>query len=79
MNKFPSLREFAKFGKFAYLAKLCQGLFKDFGACLAPFNAFLTGTGLETLGLRMERLCDNAQKLALFLRQHDKVVAVNYP
>jgi O-acetylhomoserine (thiol)-lyase len=78
-GKFPSFNDFRKYGKFAYLAKLRKGLFKDFGPCLSPFNAFLTATGMETLGLRMERLCDSAGKLAAALAQSRQVVSVNYP
>ncbi len=79
VNKFISLKEFEKYGRFAYLAKLRKGMFKDFGPCLSPLNAFLNGIGLDTLGLRMDRLCDNAAKLAAALQQHRQVVAVNYP
>ncbi|MHB1404221.1 MAG: O-acetylhomoserine aminocarboxypropyltransferase/cysteine synthase family protein [Desulfitobacteriaceae bacterium] len=78
-TKFPTLKEYAKFGPFVYLAKLRQGLFKDFGACLSPFNAYLNLIGLETLGLRMERACHNASQLAGSLHKHAKVGAVNYP
>ncbi|MDI6879039.1 MAG: aminotransferase class I/II-fold pyridoxal phosphate-dependent enzyme [Desulfitobacteriaceae bacterium] len=77
--KFPTLREYGKFGPFAYLAKLRKGLFKDFGACLSPFNAYLNLIGLETLGLRMERACYNAGQLAGYLQNHAKVGTVNYP
>ena len=41
-------------------------------------NAYLIMQGLETLGLRMERHCENAEKLAAYLQQHDKVEWVNY-
>lgn len=78
-GNFPAFNDFRKYGKFAYLAKLRKGLFKDFGPCLSPFNAFLTATGLETLGLRMERLCDSAGKLAAAMAQCRQLVAVNYP
>ncbi|MDS1030249.1 O-acetylhomoserine aminocarboxypropyltransferase/cysteine synthase family protein [Bacillota bacterium LX-D] len=78
-DKFTSLKAYKRFGPFVYLAKLRKGLFKDFGACMAPFNAYLTSIGLETLGLRMDRLCDNAQKLAVSLKENSKVVKVNYP
>ena len=78
-GNFPAFNDFRKYGKFAYLAKLRKGLFKDFGPCLSPFNAFLTATGLETLGLRMERLCDSAVKLAAAMAQCRQLVAVNYP
>jgi len=78
-SKFTSLQEFGKYGVFTYLAKLRKGLFKDLGPCSSPFNAFLNGIGLDTLGLRMDRLCDNALDLALNLQKNSKVIAVNYP
>lgn len=78
-TRFPKLRDYKKFGPFAYVAKLRAGLHKDLGPCLSPFNAFLTSTGLETLALRMERCCDSALRLAAFLAASGKVAAVNYP
>ncbi|MCX7746487.1 MAG: O-acetylhomoserine aminocarboxypropyltransferase/cysteine synthase [Clostridia bacterium] len=78
-EKFDSLKNYKKFGVFTYLAKLRKGLFKDFGACISPFNAYLSSLGLETLGLRMDRLCDNALKLAKNLQKNEKVISVNYP
>lgn len=55
-----------------------QGL-RDVGACLSPFNAFLFLLGLETLSLRVERHCRNAEKIAEFLSNHPRVKWVNYP
>jgi O-acetylhomoserine (thiol)-lyase len=78
-DKFNALLQYKKFGSFVYLAKLRKGLFKDFGACISPFNAFLNSIGLETLGIRMDRLCDNALKLAQSLKKNSSVVYVNYP
>lgn len=77
-EKYPGLAEYKKFGKFAYLAKLRGGIWRNVGACLSPFNAYMCSVGLETLGLRMERICDNAKKLAEHLRTLDGV-KVNYP
>jgi len=51
---------------------------RDMGACQNPMNAFLTNTGMETLSLRMERHCSNAQTVAEFLEKHPKVSAVTY-
>ena len=48
------------------------------GAALSPMNAFLILQGIETLALRMDRICDNALKIAAFLKQHPKVGWVNY-
>lgn len=78
-NKYSMLKKFEKYGQFAYLAKLRKGLFRNIGACMSPFNAYLNNLGLETLGIRMERLCQNAYELAVFLKEFDKVLSVNYP
>ncbi|MCE5286698.1 MAG: aminotransferase class I/II-fold pyridoxal phosphate-dependent enzyme [Pelosinus sp.] len=78
IDKFQTLRDFNKFGKFSYLAKLRSSLLSNFGGCMSPFNAYLTSIGLETLGLRMDRACENAYRLAVCLQKTNKV-AVNYP
>lgn len=51
---------------------------RNTGAALAPHSAFLILQGLETLGLRMERTCENALKVARHLKAHPKVSRVNY-
>ena len=68
-----------KFGKGAYITKATVQLMRDLGSIQSPQNAFLLNVGLETLPLRMERHCSNAQKVAEFLEQHEKVAWVNYP
>ncbi|MDD5952660.1 MAG: PLP-dependent transferase [Oscillospiraceae bacterium] len=68
-----------RFGKAAYIVKARTHLMRDIGAQAAPQNAFLLNLGLETLALRMERHCANAQKIAETLEQHDKIAWVNYP
>ncbi|MDD7429664.1 MAG: PLP-dependent transferase [Oscillospiraceae bacterium] len=77
-DRYKGLSPYKKYGKFAYLAKLRNGIWRNMGSCLAPMNAFLNSIGLETLGLRMERLCNNALKLAEFF-ESDGRVTVNYP
>ena len=52
---------------------------RDLGSIQSPQNAFLLNVGLETLPLRMERHCYNAQRVAEFLEAHEKVAWVNYP
>ena len=67
------------FGNFAF-AIACRVLgLRDFGPAISPFNAFLIATGLETLPLRMQRHCDNAQAVAEWLTKHPKVSWVSYP
>lgn len=78
-EKYPDMKPYLKMGPFAYTAKLRNALFRDTGACLAPMNAFLNSIGLETLGLRMERACYNAKRLAEWMRQSGLVDAVSYP
>ncbi|MGO0063007.1 methionine gamma-lyase [Brevibacillus fluminis] len=52
---------------------------KDIGGILAPFDAYLLIRGLKTLGVRMDRHCENGQKVAEFLHNHPKVAIVHYP
>jgi O-acetylhomoserine (thiol)-lyase len=65
-------------GPAAYIGRCRVVPLRNTGAALSPMNAFQILQGLETLGLRMERHCSNAQQLAEFLKQHDKVAWVNY-
>ncbi|MEM9294520.1 MAG: O-acetylhomoserine aminocarboxypropyltransferase/cysteine synthase [Planctomycetota bacterium] len=66
-------------GNIAYNVHIRTHWLRDTGACMSPFAAFLFLQGLETLHLRMPRHCENAQKVAEFLHQHDAVDWVNYP
>lgn len=76
-DKFRKLKKYEKLGQFAYLASLRNGIWRNMGGCLAPMNAFLNEVGMETLGLRMERSCENALRLAEFFER--KGITVNYP
>lgn len=66
-----------EFGKLAYIKKATLQLMRDLGSIMSPNNAFLLNLGLETLHLRMERHCQNAKKVAEFLKGHEKVAWVN--
>ncbi len=68
-----------KFGPAAYLVKATVQLMRDLGAVPSPQNSFLLNIGLETLHLRVERHCQNAQAIAEFLEKHPKVSWVSYP
>ena len=68
-----------KFGKIAYIVKARVQWIRDLGSYQTPMNAFLTNLGIETLHVRMDRHCENTQKLAEFLQGHEKVSWVNYP
>jgi len=63
----------------AFIMKMRLQLLRDTGGCISPFNSFLMIQGLETLHLRMPRICENALKTAEFLAAHDQVAWVNYP
>lgn len=88
-GKFPQFTEPApeyhgvnfheSFGELAFLVRARGIGLRDFGPSLSPFNAYLLLQGLETLSLRMDRHCDNALKLALWLNEHPKVEKVIYP
>ena len=67
-----------KFGKKAYITKATVQLQRDLGAVHSPLNSFLLNLGLESLPLRVERHCFNAQKVAEYLNTHEKVASVNY-
>ncbi len=65
-------------GPAAYIGRARVVPLRNMGAAISPFNAFLILQGVETLALRMERICENAVKIAEFLKSHPKVGWVNY-
>ncbi|MFW8600430.1 PLP-dependent transferase [Desulfobacterota bacterium M19] len=69
----------ARFGKMAFIAALRQEVYRDTGACLSPHNAYLQSLGLETMALRIDKSCRNAQRLAEFLGKNPEVTMINYP
>ena len=66
------------FGKMGYTTKLVAQLMRDLGSIPAPQNSFLLHLGLQTLHLRMAQHCKNAQKVAEFLHDNEKVAWVHY-
>jgi O-acetylhomoserine (thiol)-lyase len=64
------------FGKGAYITKATVQLMRDLGSIQGPQNAFLVNLGLETLHLRMARHCENALKVAKYLKTNDKITWV---
>lgn len=60
-------------GPIAYIIRARVILLRDLGACMSPMNAFQFIQGLETLPLRMRAHCENAQKVAEYLKTHNKV------
>jgi len=88
-GKFPGLTEpdpsyhglvyTEAFGAAAFIVKARVQLMRDLGSSPAPMNAFLLSLGIETLHLRIERHCRNAERAAAFLEKHPAVSWVNYP
>ncbi|MBP3434808.1 MAG: O-acetylhomoserine aminocarboxypropyltransferase/cysteine synthase [Clostridia bacterium] len=68
-----------QFGKAAYITKARVQLMRDLGSTPQPLAAFILNLGLETLALRMERHCSNAEAVAKYLEANDKVSWVNCP
>ncbi|MBM6913885.1 O-acetylhomoserine aminocarboxypropyltransferase/cysteine synthase [Gemmiger formicilis] len=62
----------------AYITKATAQLMRDFGSIQSPQNAFLLNLGLESLHVRMQRHCENAQAVAEYLQGHDKIAWVEY-
>lgn len=87
-DKFPSLTQpepayhgltfYETFGDFAFTTKARAVALRDFGPALAPQNAFLTITGIETLHVRMDRHVENAAKVAAWLAEHPAISWVSY-
>ena len=67
------------FGRAAYINKARAQLMRDFGCTPQPIAAFILNLGLESLAVRMERHCENAQAVAEYLEKHSKVSWVNFP
>jgi O-acetylhomoserine (thiol)-lyase len=65
-------------GAAAYIGRCRVAPLRNTGAAISPMNSFQILQGLETLGLRMERHCENAEQLATYLQNHPKVSWVNY-
>ncbi len=88
-GRFPTLTEpyagyhgldfVAEFGPQAFVMRARAEGIRDFGACLAPQNAFYLLQGVETLSLRMARHMENTRRIVAFLDSHDAVAWVGYP
>jgi O-acetylhomoserine (thiol)-lyase len=68
-----------KFGPFAFNAKLRKEIFRNLGACMSPYTAYLQSLGLETLGLRYTKASANCLAIAEHLKGLKQVKKVNYP
>jgi len=87
-GRFPNFTEpdpsyhglrYADLGPAAFITKARIQMLRDIGACQAPFNAWTTLLGIETLSLRMERHVHNAGRVAEYLAEHPRVSWVRYP
>lgn len=67
------------FGNIAYIVRARVEGLRDLGPCISPFNSFMLIQGIETLSVRVQRICDTTLELAQWLEKHPKVSAVNYP
>ena len=67
-----------RFGKGAFITKATAQLMRDFGSIQSPQNAFYLNSGLETLAVRMDRHCENAFKVASFLKNDSRIDWVHY-
>jgi O-acetylhomoserine (thiol)-lyase len=65
-------------GAAAFIGRARVVPLRNMGAAISPMNAFLILQGIETLALRMDRICDNALSVATHLQKHPKVAWVNY-
>ncbi|MCQ2482913.1 MAG: O-acetylhomoserine aminocarboxypropyltransferase/cysteine synthase [Clostridia bacterium] len=68
-----------KFGKAAYITKATSQLMRDLGSIQGPQQAYYLQLGLESLHVRIQRHCENAQKIAEYLEKNPKIAWVNYP
>lgn len=68
-----------KFGSAAYIGKARMQLMRDLGAYPSANSGFLLNIGLETLAVRMERYCENAMKVAAYLKDHPAIETIRYP
>ncbi|MFI3323527.1 MAG: O-acetylhomoserine aminocarboxypropyltransferase/cysteine synthase family protein [Rikenellaceae bacterium] len=76
---YKGLSFYEAFGSMALAVRLRAEGLRDYGACLSPFNALMLLTGVETLSLRVDRICENALALAQWLSKHPAIESVNYP
>ena len=79
-ESYHGVNYYERFGKEgAFITKATAQLMRDFGCTQSPQSAFLLGLGLESLHVRMARHCENAMKVAKFLKSHKNVTWVKYP
>ncbi|MEN6396506.1 MAG: aminotransferase class I/II-fold pyridoxal phosphate-dependent enzyme [Methanoregula sp.] len=75
----PALKGYHRFREFAFIARMRKEVYREIGSCMSPHDAYLQSLGLETLALRMEQVCRNAETIAVFLDEQGLVGSVIYP
>ena len=79
-DKNEKLKDYSKrFGPFAFYAKLRKEVFRNLGACLSPYAAYLQSLGLETMSLRYDAAAKNTLAVINYLQTESTVKQVNYP
>lgn len=78
-DKYTVMGEYQKYKKAAFSSRLRNTIWRDTGPCLAPVHAWLNNAGMETLGLRMKKICYNASRLAEALTEMPGAYDVHYP
>ena len=88
-GKFPKFSEpskgyhglvfWEKFGNMAFAVRCRVEVMRDMGAVISPFNSWQLIQGIETLSVRVQKICDNTMEMARWLQNHPKVYDVNYP
>ena len=68
-----------KFGNLAFAVRCRVEVMRDMGAVISPFNSWQLIQGVETLSVRVQKICENTMEMALWLQNHPKVYDVNYP
>jgi O-acetylhomoserine (thiol)-lyase len=76
---YHGVRFYETFGDFGFTMKARFEIARTLGPTLSPMNAWLLLQGIETLAVRMDRICANALAIAQFLQSHRRVAWVNYP
>ena len=77
-TSYHDINFYETFGDLSYINYCHACVLRDLGTTMAPFNAYLTLTGIETLQLRMEKHMYNSSKVANFLKKHNKVNSVSW-
>ena len=79
LNEIRWAHDMGAYNEIAYAMRMRQVTLRNGGACLSPDNAWCFLQGLESLGVRMEKHCANAEKVVQFLQDDSRIASVNYP